>query len=68
MLKLLPVTSIPADTARVAAAAIPKGNIYLQLRSFLGTIFLDEQFAQLFPARGQPAAAPWRLALITDGR
>ena len=65
MLRLLPVGPIPADTARVAAAAIPKGNTYLRLRSFLGSIFLDEQFASLFPTRGQPASTPWRLALVT---
>jgi transposase len=65
MLKLLPVSPIPADTARVATAAIPTGNVYLRLRSSLGAIFHDEQFAQLFPTRGQPAASPWRLALIT---
>jgi transposase len=31
----------------------------------LGTIFRDEDFADLFPAQGQPAAAPFRLALVT---
>jgi transposase len=30
----------------------------------LGTIYEDEQFADLFPQRGQPAEAPWRLALV----
>jgi transposase len=65
MLKLLPVSLIPADTARVAVAALPEGNTCLRLRSFLGTIFRDEQFASLFSTRGQPAATPWRLALVT---
>jgi transposase len=50
---------------RVAEAAIPEGNTYLKLRSFLGTVFDDELFAPLFPGRGQPALAPWRLALVT---
>ncbi len=66
MLRLLPVSPIPADTARVAAAAIPEGNTCLRLRSFLGTIFRDQQFASLFSTRGQPAATPWRLALVTQ--
>lgn len=44
---------------------IPEGNTYLKLRSFLGAVFDDELFAPLFPARGQPALAPWRLALVT---
>ncbi len=28
-------------------------------------IYQDEDFAHLFPARGKPAEAPWRLALVT---
>jgi transposase len=31
----------------------------------LGTIFMDHDFADLFAHRGQPAEAPFRLALIT---
>jgi transposase len=31
----------------------------------LGTIFSDEDFADLFPQLGQPGLPPWRLALIT---
>jgi transposase len=65
MLRLLPVGPIPSDTMRVAEAAIPAGNTYLKLRSFLGTVFEDELFAPLFPRRGQPAVAPRRLALVT---
>jgi transposase len=37
----------------------------MQLRDTLGTIYTDEQFADLFPTHGQPAEAPWRLALVT---
>src|ERR1700682_2137293 len=55
---------VPEETARIARAAYPKGTIYLQLRDTLGTIYEDEQFADLFPSRGQPAEAPWRLALV----
>ena len=46
---------VPEETARIARAAYPKGNIYLQLRDTLGTIYEDDQFADLFPRRGQPA-------------
>jgi len=28
-------------------------------------VFNDQAFEPLFPARGQPAATPWRLALVT---
>jgi len=60
-----PLGPIPAETARVARAAFPKGNVYLRMRDELGRLYDDEAFAPLFPRRGQPAAAPWRLALIT---
>jgi transposase len=56
---------IPEDTARVARAAFPKGNTYMALHDLLGTIYEDAQFAALFAARGTPAEAPWRLALVT---
>jgi len=56
---------VPEETARIACAAYPKGNIYIQLRDTLGTIYEDEQFADLFPQRGQPAEAPWKLALVS---
>jgi transposase len=35
------------------------------MRDVLGTIYTDEDFAELFPKEGQPAEAPWRLALVT---
>jgi transposase len=59
------IAPVPEDTRRVAWAAFPKGNIYLRMRDEIGPIFDDLMFAQLFPARGQPAESPWRLALIT---
>ena len=65
MLRLLPIGPIPTNTMRVAEAAIPEGNTYLKLRNALGTVFDDALFSPLFASRGQPAAAPWRLALVT---
>ncbi len=56
---------IPDDTARVAHAAFPKGNLYLQLRDRFGMLYQNHQFAHLFAHDGQPALAPARLALIT---
>jgi transposase len=56
---------IPADTLRVARAAFPHGHVYLQVADRLGPIYHDAQFVALFPTRGQPAAAPARLALAT---
>src|SRR4029450_888650 len=64
-LKLTPLQPVPDETARVARAAFPKGNPYLTLRDRLGTIFVDDDFADLFPGCGQPSEPPWRLALVT---
>jgi transposase len=36
----------------------------MQMRDVLGSIYTDKDFAELFPKEGQPAEAPWRLALI----
>ena len=60
-----PLDPIPEETARVARAAFRKGNLYLTVRDELGTLFHDDDFVDLFPKRGQPAASPWRLALVT---
>ena len=59
------ITPVPEETARVARAAFPKGNPCLRLYEELGTIFTDPDLAELFAQRGQPAEAPFRLALIT---
>lgn len=58
------IPPIPEETARVARALFPKGNRYLCLRDELGTIYTDEQFAALYPATGQLAEQPWRIALV----
>src|SRR5437660_7924631 len=61
----LTMPAVPEETTRVARAALAGGNSLMQLRDTLGTIYTDEQFADLFPRHGQPAEAPWRLALVT---
>jgi transposase len=64
-LKPQPIGPVPELTAYVARAAFPDGNPYLRLRDELGPLYEDNDFAGLFPARGQPALTPWRLALVT---
>jgi transposase len=59
------VYQVPEPTRHVAHAAFARGNPYLQVADTLGPIYQDEQFAALFPTRGQPAEAPARLALVT---
>jgi transposase len=56
---------VPEETARVARAAFPKGSLSLRMRDDLGVLYEDSAFAPLFPVRGQPAIAPWQLALVT---
>jgi transposase len=61
----MPIEPLPPETARIARAAFPKGHRYLRLADELETLFTDEAFLALFPAHGQPAEPPWRLALVT---
>lgn len=49
----------------MARAAFPRGNVYMRVADLLGSLYQDQQFAALFPTRGQPAEAPVRLALVT---
>jgi transposase len=56
---------VPDGTARIARAAFRRGNPYVLLRDRLGAVFADTNCADLYPALGQPAYAPWRLAFVT---
>ncbi|MGZ3682007.1 MAG: IS1182 family transposase [Ktedonobacterales bacterium] len=64
-LKSMPIPAIPDETARITQAAFPRGTLLVQIRDALGTLYTDEDFADLFPSHGQPAEAPWRLALVS---
>jgi transposase len=57
---------IPSETARIARAAMPKGNVYMMMYEQLGQLYVDRDFQSLFPAEcGQSAISPAKLALIT---
>jgi transposase len=64
-LKPEPIGSIPEETVRVAKAAFPQGNLFMKMRDEIGILYQDEEFTDLFAKDGQPALAPWRLALVT---
>jgi transposase len=64
-LKPTELPPVPAETARVARAALPKGSVYLTWRDELGQLFTDEDFAAVFARRGQPGHSPAQLALVT---
>ena len=55
---------IPEQTARLAKAAFPNGNLFMRIRDELGPLYHNQDFAHLFAARGRPAEAPARLALV----
>jgi len=57
--------STPEEIIRVARAAFPHSIRLMQMRDHLGAIYDPSAFAALYPQRGNPAEAPWRLALIT---
>jgi len=59
------IGDIPAETVRVARAAFPKGTVVMRLRDEFSALYSDADFAAVYPVRGQPALAPWRLALVT---
>jgi transposase len=64
-LKSEPFPPVPEPTARLARTVCPKGSLCLWRGEELSAVFQDELFAPFFPRRGQPAEAPWRLALVT---
>ena len=56
---------VPQETARVARAIFPTGNLVMRMYDELNMLVTDSDFADLFPKEGQPAEAPARLALVT---
>lgn len=43
------IPGIPQQTIEVARASFPKGNIYMQIRDSLGSIFEEEAFVGIEP-------------------
>lgn len=57
---------IPAQTAKIANASFPRGNMYMKMYEELGVLYADREFAALFPTTyGKSAMSPGKLALIT---
>ena len=57
---------IPQKTVQIACASFPRGNMYMKMYDEIGTLYVDNDFAELFPAScGQSAISPAKLALIT---
>ncbi len=62
LLRSLPIPPVPEETARVARAVFPRGNVLMQLRDTLGTIYTDE-------AKARPVSYPWptRFSCVAPG-
>ncbi len=58
-LHLHAVDPIPEQTARIARAAFRRSNPFMRMRDEIGTLFTDEAFAPLFPARDRPGVSRW---------
>ena len=56
---------VPEQTARLAHSVCRADTLCLLMRDELGEVCQDELFSSLFPRRGHPAEAPWRLAMST---
>ncbi len=57
--------TVSEETARVARAVYPQGNLYMKWYDTFGLLFNDEDFVDLFSHEGQPALSPVRLALVS---
>lgn len=53
---------VPVETAKVAHAIYPKGNLCMTMADTLSEFLSDQDFSAIFPTQGQPAESPWRLA------
>ena len=55
---------VPADTARAAKAAFPKGSLAIRIRDELGEVWSDQRFQDLFGNRGRPGISPAQLMIV----
>jgi transposase len=60
-----PWPEVPAETARVARKAFPKGALAMRARDELGGWYDDEGFAAAYGVRGRPGISPAQLAMVT---
>jgi transposase len=56
---------VPAETAKVARAIFPKGNLCITMADRIRPFLCDQDFSALFSSQGQPGASPLRLAVVT---
>ena len=64
-LKPQPPREMPADLARLGAKLLPPESPYRLVGEKLYAQYRDEDFADLYPAEGQPGLSPVDLAFVT---
>jgi transposase len=60
-----PWPEVPAETARVAKSAFPKGALAMRVRDQLGCWYDDAGFGSAYGVRGAPGISPAQLAVVT---
>jgi transposase len=55
---------VPADTARAAGSAFPRGSLAIRIRDELGEVWSDQRFRGLFGVRGKPGISPAQLMIV----
>jgi transposase len=60
-----PWPEVPEQTARMARAAVRKGNLATRIRDELGQVYDDERFVAAFGARGRPGISPAQLMIVS---
>src|SRR5258706_3822810 len=58
-------SQIPEETAHMARAIFPEGNLAMAIRDKLSNVYDDYTFTDLYPDQGQPAESAWRFALVS---
>jgi transposase len=60
-----PWPEVPELTARMARAAVRKGNLATRIRDELGEVYADAQFVAAFGVRGRPGISPAQLMIVS---
>jgi transposase len=60
-----PWPEVPQQTARMARAAVRKGNLATRIRDELGQVYDDERFTAAFGVRGRPGISPAQLMIVS---
>jgi transposase/IS5 family transposase len=60
-----PWPEVPEQTARMARAAVRKGNLATRIRDELGQVYDDERFTAAFGVRGRPGISPAQLMIVS---